>query len=76
MHSRVSIRFCLSLPNTAVIITSFHYYIAKPLNEASVAANENVLILAFGLVSLTVRLSVPQAFGNSHLDTRRSHLSH
>ena len=76
MHSRVSIRFCLSLPNTAVIITSFHYYIAKPLNEVSAAANENVLILAFGLVSLTVRLSVPQAFGNSHLDTRRSHLSH
>ncbi len=50
MHSRVSIQFCLSLSNTAVIITSFHYYTAKPLNEASVAANENVLIFVLGLV--------------------------
>ena len=71
MHPRVSIRFYLSLSNTAVIITSFHYYTAKPLNEASVAANENVLIFVLGLVFLFVRLSAPQAFGNSRLDTRR-----
>ncbi len=76
MHSRVSIRFCLSSSKLPPSNLHFHCYTVKPLNEVSAAANENVFILAFGLVSLTVRLSVPQAFGNSHLDTRRSHLSH
>ena len=76
MHSRFSIWFCLSSSKLPSSKLHFRCYTVKPLNEVSAAANENVFILAFGLVSLTVRLSVPQAFGNSHLDTRRSHLSH
>ena len=75
MHSRVLIRFVYLHQIVPASSLRFHYYTAKPLNEGSALANENVFILVLGLASLFVRLFAPQAFGNSRLDTRRSHLS-